>query len=115
MEEKKNKLLIRYPQRRGFILEAHKLQQQIRAHFNVSVEVEEHAEGSLSLLLEGAPIYSKYFADCARIPYDKILLAVSEYAQPLPKIGEAVGETDNESGVDDPDHRHWLNSVCSGD
>ena len=115
MDEEKKKLLIRYPRRRGFILEAHMLQQLIKDTFNLSVEVEEHGEQSLSLLLEGESIYSKYFADSSGIAHDKIVRAVSEYEQPLTKIDEAASEVSDQSGDEDPDHRQWLNSVCSGE
>lgn len=115
MDEKKKKLLIRYPERRGFIFEAHKLQQQISAVFNLSVEIEEHSEESLSLILEGAPIYSEDIADSTGIAHRKILRVVSEHEQPLTNIGKAAPEISDQSGDDDPDHRQWLNSVCSGD
>ena len=115
MDEEPKKLLIRYPGRRGFIFEAHKLQQQISAVFNLSVEIEEHAEKSLALLLEGAPIYSEDSADNAGIVHSEILRAVSKHEQPLNRTGEAASEISAPSGDDDPDHRQWLNSVCSGD
>ena len=115
MDEQKKKLLICYPGRRGFIFEAHKLQQQISAAFNLAVEIEEHAEECLSLLLEGTLIYSEDSADSAAIAHAEILRAVSKHEQPLTTSGEAAAEISAPSANEDPDHRRWLNSVCSGE
>ena len=114
VKEEKTTLLIRYPRRRGFILEAHKLQQQITAVFNLSAVVEEHAETSFALILDEATIFSEDISASAGIDHSVILEVVGAYLKPGAKISAAASENTDEDD-NDPDHRRWLNSVCSGE
>lgn len=94
---------------------AHTLQQKIRANFDLSVAIEEHEKQSFSLILDGAAIYSEDISDCAEIDHAAILGVISAHEKPLGKIGEKASEDSEQSNDDDPDHRQWLNSVCSGE
>ena len=112
MKEQKAQLIIRYPGRKGFILETHTLQQQIMALFDLSVRVEEHAGRNLDLILNDATIYSDSAPEPSEIDYDRLFRAVSEYQKPLKKRAEVIRNSDDE---EDPEDRQWLNSVCSGE
>ena len=96
-------------------MEAHTLQKKIRANFDLSVAVEEHEKQGFTLILDGAAIYSEDISDCAVIDHAAILGVLSAHEKPLGKIGEIAAEDSEESDDNDPDHRQWLNSVCSGE
>ena len=115
MKEEQSTLTIYYPRRRGCILEAHTLQQRIRAIFNLSVAIEEHEKQSFALVLDGTAIFSDDFSDCTGIDHVTILGVISTHEKPLVKIGENASGDPEESNNSDPDHRRWLNSVCSGE
>lgn len=112
MKEQKAQLIIRYPGRKGFILETHTLQQRIMALFDLSVRVEEHADRTLDLILNDATIYSDSASEPSAIDHDRLFRAVSEYQKPLKQNAEVTRNSDDEG---DPEHRQWLNSVCSGE
>lgn len=96
-------------------MEAHTLQQKIKANFDLYVAIEEHEKQSFSLILDGAGIYSEDIYDCALIDHAAILGVISAHEKPLGKIGEGASEDSGESNDNDPDHHQWLNSVCSGE
>ena len=115
MKEEHPTLIIYYPRRRGCFLEAHTLQQKIRVNFDLSVDVEEHEKQNFTLVLDGAAIFSDDDSDCTGIDHATILRVISAHERPLGRIGESASEDSEESNISDPDHRQWLNSVCSGD
>lgn len=101
-----------YPPLKGCILKAYNLQQLLGASFGAAVELEERIGKQLSVSLNGAPIYSQSIAENLHIDTEAIIKAVCECNIALKETPElaAEGETD-----DDPEHRRWLNSVCSGE
>jgi hypothetical protein len=115
VKEEQSTLTIYYPRRQGCILEAHTLQQKIRANFDLSVAIEEHEAQSFALVLDGAAIFSDDISDCTGIDHATLLGLISAHEKPLAKIGDSASEDSEESNDNDPDHRRWLNSVCSGE
>ena len=99
-------------QLKGCILKAYNLQQLLGASFGAAVELEERIGEQLSVSLNGAPIYSQSIDENLHIDTEGIIKAVCECNIALQETPElaAEGETD-----DDPEHRRWLNSVCSGE
>lgn len=108
-------LVIRYPQKRGFILEAHKLQQLVGEYFDLSVSAQEQGDASFTLSLAGETIYSESVPDCSRIHHYKLLEVISNHIDPLTRIPTEASETFDQDSDQDPEHRRWLNSVCSGE
>ena len=115
MKKELSTLTIYYPRQRGCILEAHTLQRKITANFDLSVDSEEHEKQSFTLVLDGTAIFSEDISDCTVTDHAKILEMISAHAKPLGKIGQDASEDSDESNDSDPDHRRWMNSVCSGD
>ena len=101
-----------YPPLKGCILKAYNLQQLLGASFGAAVELEERIGEQLSVSLNGAPIYSQSIDENLHIDTEGIIKTVCECNIALQETPElaAEGETD-----DDPEHRRWLNSVCSGE
>ena len=108
-------LVIRYPVKRGFILEAHTLQQLVGEYFDLSVSAEELAGDCFSLELSGETIYAEAIAESSQIPHHQLLELISTYLDPLKKIPAATSKPVALDGDQDPEHRRWLNSVCSGE
>ena len=92
MKVEQSTLTIYYPRRRGCILEAHKLQQKIRANFDLFVAIEEHKKQSFALVLDGAAIFSENISDCAAIDHVAILGVIGGHEKPLAKIGDSASE-----------------------
>ena len=106
-------ITIFYPRRPGFILKAHNLQQEIATHFGLSAEVEEQVEECFKVLLNSTVIYQNITEDISHIEHNKIISSIGEYKQPL--ATRSVTEPPQPDDNDDPDHRQWMNSVCSGE
>lgn len=105
------KIAVVYPPLKGCILKAYNLQQLLGASFNAAVELEERNGEQLSVSLNGAPIYSQPIDENLQLDTEGIIKAVCECNIALKKeLEEAEDEAD-----DDPEHRQWLNSVCSGE
>ena len=115
MKKELSTLTIYYPRQRGCILKAHTLQRKITANFDLSVDSEEHEKRSFTLVLDGAAIFSDDISDCTGIDHATLLGHISAHEKPLAKIGDSASEDSEESNDNDPDHRRWLNSVCSGE
>lgn len=111
-QQEKAFMVIRYPQRRGYILEAHNLQRQLTAIFDLSIEVEEHLDESFSILLNGSVIYSKPCDGTTGLDHKTIIKAIGNVKR-NPEPSSPAQLTDEEA--DDPDHLLWKNSVCSGE
>ncbi|MGI9536100.1 MAG: hypothetical protein ACR2PB_03455 [Desulfocapsaceae bacterium] len=101
-----------YPPLKGCILKAYKLQQLLGASFGAVVELEERIGEQLSVSLNGAPIYAQSIDENLRIDTEKIIKAVCECNVALQETAELEAEDEFDN---DPEHRRWLNSVCSGD
>ena len=115
MKKELSKLTIYYPRQRGCILAAHALCRKITANFALSVDSEEHEKQSFTLVLDGAAIFSGDISDCTVTDHAKILGLIGAHAKPQGTISEGAPEVSEESNDSDPDHRQWMNSVCSGD
>jgi len=112
--QKRNEMLIRYPGIRGYTLKAHELKEIIAARYEADVFLEEHPEYRLTLILDGEEIYAEKANELAEINHSACIEAIrrnhtAEREQPL-SSSQSEPETE-----DDPDHREWLNCVCSGE
>ena len=105
-------ITIGYPPLKGCILKAYNLQQLLGSSFGAIVELEEHVAEQLSVFLKGALIYSQPIDENLHIDTEGIIRAVCGCNIALKKRPEQ--ETEGEAD-DDPEHRRWLNSVCSGE
>ena len=115
MSNKHARLVIRYPPKRGFIFEAHTLQQLVGEYFDLSISTEEQADGCFSLDLSGETIYSELVAESSQLPHHKLLEIISTHLEPLKTIPTVASEPVDQDGDQDPEHSRWLNSVCSGE
>lgn len=105
-------ITIFYPQRPGFIMEAHQLRQKFVSRFGLSVLLEEGEDECFTVVLNGTNIYSQPVAGTAHVDHQKIFNALGKYRRPLPFKPEVSSEPDDAPG---PDHLRWMNSVCSGE
>ncbi len=106
------KLSVAYPPLKGCILKAYNLQQLLGASFEAAVELEERIGEQLSVSLNGVPIYLQSIDENLHIDTEGIIKAVCGCNIALKKVPELLAEDETD---DDPEHRRWLNSVCSGE
>ena len=112
--QEKSAILIRYPQIRGYILEAHELQQLIATRFDVTIELEEHTEYQLALILDGKQIYAETANEQAQINHMEYIEVIRRHH--ITKRENPVSSFESEQDIDeDPDHCQWINNVCSGE
>lgn len=110
----KTTIVIRYPQIRGSILKAYELQQMIGARFQATVELEAHTDNRLALILDEKTLYSQTVDEDVRIDHRKCFEALRR--QQIVEHEPPVASPDPDRNEDDdPDHRQWLNTVCSGE
>lgn len=107
-------ILIRYPQIRGYILKAHELKQMIAAHYEANISLEEHAEYHLALILDGKQIYTENAKDQEQVDHMEYIEIIRRHNITERKTPLSPFESEREI-VDDPDHHHWINNVCSGE
>jgi hypothetical protein len=105
-------ITIIYPQRPGFIMEAHTLKQEIVYRFGLSVLLDEGKNDYFTVVLNGTIIHSKPIEGNVHIDYQEIINAVANHKNPLVLNPEVPSEPDDDA---DPDHLRWMNSVCSGE
>lgn len=112
--QEKTKILIRYPRIRGYILKSYELQQLLTTCFEAAIELQEHAEHRLDLVLDETTIHSETASEHARINHRKCVEAVRK--NNIAEHRRPASPSEPEQKIDDdPDHRQWLNSVCSGE
>ena len=105
-------ITIIYPRRPGFILKAYNLQQEIATHFGLSTEIEEQVEECFKVVLNSTVIYQNPTEVISHIDHNKIISSIGEQKQPLTRSDKEPPQPDDN---DDPDHRQWMNSLCSGE
>lgn len=105
-------VLIRYPGLKGYILKACNLQNLLTSNFDVSIELEEQIDDRLTLVLNKETIYTEPVKKHSQIDLDAIIAEVSVYLSPLEKPVVSAGGGKEEN---DPEHKAWMNSVCSGE
>ena len=105
-------ITIGYPPLKGCILKAYNLQQLLDTSFGAIVELEEQVDEQLNVFLNGALIYSQPIDKNLHIDTEGIIRAVCGCNIALKQRPELEAE---EEADNDPEHRRWLNSVCSGE
>lgn len=105
-------ITIFYPQRPGFIMEAHNLRQKFVSRFGLTVSLEEGGDDCFTVVLNGTNIYSQSMEGNVHIDHQKIFNVIGKFRKPLPLKPEISSESNNDP---DPDHLRWLNSACSGE
>ena len=108
----KSKLVINYPQRRGYILQAHKLNKVLAACFDINIEVAEQNNDRLTLSFNGETIYSEGAREDAQIDFNRIAELLCRYQKPVGEISKLISES---TEGDEPGQDQWFNSVCSGE
>lgn len=106
------KIVVAYPPLKGFILKAYNLQHLLATSFSAAVELEERIGEQLSMSLNGAAIYSHPVDKNLQIDTEGIIKAICACNIALKKAPKIEVEDEPD---DDPEHRQWLNSVCSGE
>lgn len=117
-KQKDPTVLIRYPQIKGYILKVYELQRLIADRFDIAVLLEDHEERHLEIILDRERIYKETADERAEVDTLQCLEAirksgVTEREQEENEQGDRPEEQLDTD--DDPDHRRWLNNVCSGE
>ena len=105
-------LIINYPERRGYILQAHQLKQLLTACFDIHVEVAAHNDDKLTLIYNEETIHEQAARKDVQINFNEIAAILCRYEQPICEIAEVISKM---GGGRDHDEDQWFNSVCSGE
>lgn len=112
--QKYPEIVICYPRIRGYILKVYELKQMLSTRFHATINTEEHAKRCLALVLDGKEIYVEATDEKVRINHRQCIQAVRELNITERQIDASPSETGQEAD-NDPEHRQWLNNVCSGE
>lgn len=107
-------IVICYPRIRGYILKVYELKQMLSTRFQATIRTEEHGESCLALILDGKEIYAETTDGKVRINHRQCIQAVREL-NITERQNDALSSETRQEADNDPEHRQWLNSVCSGE